>query len=236
MVAAAALLLPGPHARAAEIVYQYHIEHPTYGDIGTYSNVIKNLGDHEEINTELHVAVKVLGIVVHREDAKRSELWQGNRLVRFDSATETNGTTVTIHGEAKGDEFVVTTPTGTITAPARVHPSNPWDAAVLDTDTMMSAKSGRIDKVTVTPGVVEQVKFDGKDMRLTRYDIVDNKRQSVWFDDRGTPVAFRAIEDGATIDFVLQIFPRTSPPTARRTSRPASARGSARPSARRVEL
>src|SRR6185312_9926525 len=106
------------------------------------SNVVKDIGDHVQIDTELHVAVKLLGVVVHREDAARTETWQGGRLVRFDGVTETNGTKLAIHGEARGDQFVVTTPSGTITAPATVHPSNPWAAKVLDTDMMMSVKSG----------------------------------------------------------------------------------------------
>ena len=201
---AAVLLFPSPPARAGDTVYEYHIEHPTYGDIGTYSNVIKELGDHSEIDTELHVAVKLLGIVVHHEDAKRSEIWQGDRLVRFDGVTETNGKSLKIHGEARGDSFVVTTPDGNITAPARVHPSNPWGTKVLDTNVMMSTKTGRIDRVTVSDLGLEQVKFDGNEMRLKRYDIVDTMRQSVWFDDSGTPVAFRIIEGDIPIDFVLK--------------------------------
>ena len=207
---AAASLLADPPARAADTVYQYRIEHPTYGDIGTYSNYIKDFGDHSEVDTELHVAVKLLGVVVHREDATRSEIWQGDRLVRFDGVTDTNGTNIKIHGEAQGDSFVVTTPDGTVTAPARVHPSNPWAKMVLRTDVLMSTKSGQIDKVTVSDLGIEQVTFDGKDMRLKRYDIVDTKRQSVWFDDRGTPIAFRTVEDNTPIDFVL-----SSPPAGK---------------------
>ena len=40
-------------------------------------------------------------------------------------------------------------------------------------------------------------------LRLKRYDIVGNKRQSVWFDDRGIPVAFRTVEENTPIDFVV---------------------------------
>ena len=160
-LAAALLLLCRPVA-AADADYEYHIEHPTYGDIGTYSNIVRDFGDHIQVDTQLHVAVRLLGVVVHREEATRTETWQGGRLVRFDGVTETNGTKLAIHGEARGDQFVVTTPSGTITAPGRVHPSNPWSATVLNTDIMMSAKSGRIEKVSVSPGTIEQVKFDGQ--------------------------------------------------------------------------
>jgi len=201
---AAGLWVALPSARAADTVYEYRIEHPTYGNIGTYTNIVRDLGDHAEVDTELHVAVKLLGVVVHRENAKRAEIWQGDRLMRFDSDTETNGTAVKVHGEAQGDSFILKTPDGTLTAPERVHPSNPWRAKVLDTDVMMSTKSGRLDNVKVTDLGLEQVKFDGKEMHLKRFDIVGSKRQSVWFDDRGTPVAFRTIEDNTPIDFVLK--------------------------------
>lgn len=203
LMLAAALSFSRQSALAADAVYEYHIEHPTYGNIGTYANVVKDFGDHVQVDTTLHVVVKLLGIVVHREDLQRTETWQDGRLVRFDGMTETNGNKLAIHGEARGDQFIVTTPSGTITAPGTVHPSNPWSFKVLDTNIMMSAKSGRVEKVTVGPGSVEQVKFDGMDLRLKRYDIVGDKRQSVWFDDHGLPVAFRTIEEDTAIDFVL---------------------------------
>ena len=204
---AAASVFADTPARAADTIYEYHIEHPTYGDIGTYSNVVKRLGDHFEVDTKLHVAVKLLGIVVHSEDATRSEIWRGDRLMRFDGITDINGTNVKIHGEARGDAFVVTTPEGTVTALANVHPSNPWRVKVLDTDVMMSTKSGRVVKVTVSNLGIGPVTFDGKAMRLRRYDIVDTSRQSVWFDDRGTPVAFRTVDDNTPIDFILSAPP-----------------------------
>jgi hypothetical protein len=40
-------------------------------------------------------------------------------------------------------------------------------------------------------------------MRLHQYEIVGDKRQFVWLDSSGTPVAFRTEEDGAPVDFVL---------------------------------
>jgi hypothetical protein len=192
-----------PSAAAADASYEYHIEHPTYGGIGTYTNIVKDLGDHVEVVTQLRVAVKVLGIVMHREEADRTEIWRDGRLVQFDGTTDTNGTSIKLHGEAKGDRFVITTPFGIVTAPSNVHPSNPWSAKVLDTDAMMSTKSGRIDKVTVTGPVVGPVKFDGVELQLSRYDITGGKKQSVWLDDRGMPVAFRTIEEDTPVDFVL---------------------------------
>lgn len=191
-------------ALAAATVYEYHIEHPRYGTIGTYKNTIERDGDRATVESELHVAVKLLGIVVHREDGTRVERWQGNRLIHFDSTTDTNGKVINVHGEAKGDGFAVTTPDGAVvTAPSDVHPSNPWSAQVLDTDTMMSTESGRIEKVAVKPAGTAPVTLDGKELLLQRFDVIGKVHQVVWLDDKGVPVAFRTVHDGDQIDFVM---------------------------------
>jgi len=190
-------------ASATDATYQYRILHPRYGDIGTYSNIVRQTGDTTEVSTQLNVAVKVLGIVMYREEATRTEHWQGNRLVAFEGVTVTNGARLEVRGEAKGDNFVVSTPSGNVTAPGKVHPSNPWALAVLNTDFMMSTKSGRVDKVTVTGGKEEAVTFDGKPQHLKQFEIDGPKRQFVWVDNNDTVVAFRTEEDGSPIDFIL---------------------------------
>lgn len=201
-------------APASTVVYDYHIEHPRYGDIGTYSNVVKQTGDDAEIDSELHVAVKLLGIVMFREDAKRVEHWKNNRLVAFTGVTVTNGTRIELAGRAQGDKFVITRQDGTITAPARVHPSNPWAPMVLESDVMMSTRTGDVDKVRVSGGEVDAVTFDGKPFRLHRYEIDGTARNFVWLDDGGVAVAFRTERNGTPIDFVL-----SHPPKAETSSR-----------------
>lgn len=198
-----------PAAWATQTTYEYHIEHPRYGDIGTYTNVVKDFGDAIEVDSEIHVAVRMLGMVMYREEGTRTEHWQGNRLVGFDSITVTNGTRIEVHGEAKGDAFVVTTPSGTIAAPPQVHPSNPWALQVLDTDMVMSTKSGRVERVNVSGGEIESVNFDGQELRLHHYDVVGTKRDEVWLDDRGVSVAFRTEDQGSPIDFILSRPPTT---------------------------
>lgn len=209
LAALAALAFAALPAAASVTVYDYHIEHPRYGNIGTYTNVVDEAGAKARIDTTLHVAVRILGIVMFREDASRVEHWDGNRLVAFSGLTDTNGTKIALQGMAKGDDFVLTTPNGTITVPGRVHPSNPWRWQVLDTDLMMSTKTGRIDKVQVTGGAPRSVTFDGKDLRLRQYEVDGTKRQFVWLDDHGIPFAFRTEEQGAPVDFILSHPPQT---------------------------
>lgn len=186
-----------------QMAYHYKIEHARYGDIGTYVNVVTHKGNDTEVDSEMHVAVRMLGIVMFREDARRTEYWRDGRFIAFRGVTVTNGEKLEVSGEAQGGNFVVTTADGRIVAPGNVHPSNPWSTMVLDTDAVMSTKTGEVFKARVIGGEIERVTFDGDARPLRRYEIDDDKQEFVWFDDRGVPAAFRVFEDGSSIDFVL---------------------------------
>jgi hypothetical protein len=192
-------------------VYQYRVEHPLYGDIGTYTNIVTKTGDTADVETKLNVVVKMLGIVVHRQEAERVEHWQNDRLTLFRGVTETNGKPLEVDGEARGNSFVITSPAGTVTAPADVRPTNPWSPAVLNADVVMSTKSGRVFSAHLNDVKDEVVTADGKPERLRRFDVTTDKPQSVWLDDHNVPVAFRTVEDGTPIDFVLTRYPSGAP-------------------------
>src|SRR5271154_1808936 len=93
---------------AAPLVYEYQIRHPTYGNIGTYVNIIDRTGDSIRVTTSVHVKVRILGMVAYREDAERTEQWQGGRLVSFHGVTTKNGKHYEVSGEARDQTFVVT--------------------------------------------------------------------------------------------------------------------------------
>ena len=202
LVGAIAALFTFP-ACAAQQVYKYRIEHPTYGAIGTYTNIVEQTGDSTAVVSSLHVAVKMFGIVVFREDAQRTELWQSDRLTSFEGVTTTNGKRIQIHGEAHDDSFIITSPSGISVAPANVHPSNPWTLKIFNTNVMMSTKSGKLFDVHLVGNVEKSVAFDGIVEKLHQYDVDGEQRQNVWLNDSGVTIAFRILESGVPVDFVL---------------------------------
>jgi len=191
-------------ARSEPLTFVYHVEHPTYGDVGTYTNVIIQNGDSVDIQTDLHVAVKVLGVRLFHQDAKRLEHWESGRLISFHGGTDDNGREIDVDGKARDDAFVIQSPLGDFTAPARVHPSNPWSQQCLNTDTMMGTKTGKVMKVAVTDTGIVDVVFDGKPTRLHQYFIDSDKHQVVWLDDSGVVAGFETEEAGTRIRFILE--------------------------------
>lgn len=202
----AALLATAPLARvqAATRVYTYTVEHPTYGNIGTYTNTVSEDGKAADVRTDLHIAVKVIGIPLFHQDAAREEHWDNDRLVGFQSATDDNGTKIDVTGKAAADSFAIqSSAVGAVTAPPQVHPSNPWAPFVLQTNMMMSSKTGKVLPVVVKDTGEVTMTFDGRPMRVHQWFVDDDKHQVVWIDDRGVIVAFQTQEQGAQINFVL---------------------------------
>ncbi|MEJ0068778.1 MAG: hypothetical protein WDO24_08700 [Pseudomonadota bacterium] len=64
--------LGGAHAVAAE-TYAYKVRHPFYGEIGSYTDKVDRTAGLWHIEGQLRVMVRILGIVLFREEADRSE-------------------------------------------------------------------------------------------------------------------------------------------------------------------
>jgi len=199
--------LSGAAAAQPAETYSYTIHHPTFGDIGTYTDRVERNGGDMRVETRLQVVVRALGVVLHREEAERSEIWRAGRLVAFHALNTINGERVTIEGAAREGGFTVATAGGSAPAPADVVPSDPWQVgrsrAAPSTGTMMSTRDGRIEPMQVTGGESLRLAVHGLEVPVRHYEINSHNRQDVWLDARGIPIAFRTVERGTPIDFVL---------------------------------
>jgi len=181
----------------------YRVSHSTFGDIGSYSNTVEPSRDGITVQTRAHFQVSMLGVRMYREDATRTERWQGNRLVSFQGVTDKGDGPVEVKGEARGNGFVITSSQGTITAPASVHPANPWSNNFLTSNTMMRPDSGKIEQVRIGSGQETTVKIDGTTISAVKFEIDGSTKYTVWLDGRGVPVKFVADDDTGKVTFTL---------------------------------
>jgi hypothetical protein len=186
----------------AEFIYR--VSHSVFGDIGTYANTVEPGRDGTTVQTQAHFQVSMLGVRVHREDAQRTERWQGDRLVSFHGVTDKGDGPTEVKGEARGNSFVITSSKdGTIVAPASVHPANPWSANFLSSNTMMRPDSGKLEQVRIGGGQETTVKIDGATVSTVKFEIDGSTRYIVWLDGRGVPVQFVVDDDTGKVTFTL---------------------------------
>ena len=192
-------------AGAAETPAQfvYRVSHSTFGEIGSYANTIQPTRDGVTVQTRVNFEVSLLGVRMYRENAERTEQWQGDRLVAFHGITDKGKGPVEVKGEARGDSFVISSSQGIVTAPASVHPANPWSAKFLHSNTMMRPDSGRIEQVRVGSGQETVLKIDGASIPAVKFEIDGSTRYIVWLDGRGVPVMFLVDDDTGKVTFTL---------------------------------
>lgn len=193
----------GPVHAASPMQLTYRVTHSVFGNIGTYSNTIEPAAGGTTVQTRAHFEVKMLGVKMYREDVQRTERWQGNRLVSFSGVTSKGNNSMVVRGEARGNSFLINSPQGTITAPASVHPANPWSSNFLASSTMMRPDDGKIEKVRVSGGQPTTVTLDGRPVRAQKYEVDGSNRYDVWLDNEGVPVKFAAVDDSGTVTFTL---------------------------------
>ena len=195
---------PGFTAPDTPAQFVYRVSHSTFGEIGTYTNTIEPTHDGTTVQTKAHFQVSMLGVRMYREDADRTERWQGNRLVSFHSVTDKGDGPAEVSGEARGNSFVITSSkNGTITAPASVRPANPWSANFLGSNMMMRPDSGKLEQVRVGSGQETTLKIDGATIPAVKFEIDGSTRYTVWLDGRGVPVQFVVDDDTGKVTFTL---------------------------------
>jgi hypothetical protein len=153
----------------------------------------------------LRVAVKLLGIVVYRQEPDTTVIMLGNRLVSLQSVTEKDGRRSEVQGEAEGNQFVVNATAGSFTGPASIAPSDPWALKRTGDETMVYMDTGRMINVRVSGGDYDKISVNGALVSARHFTVTGDKRQEVWLDMRKTPIMFRTVEDGTPIYFVLQV-------------------------------
>ncbi|MBO0736073.1 MAG: hypothetical protein J2P48_05825 [Alphaproteobacteria bacterium] len=199
----AGLAAAGPAIAQGPAQFTYRVNHSVFGDIGTYTNTIEPARGGTTVKTQAHFEVRMFGVRMYREDAERTERWQGNRLVAFRGVTDKGDGPAEIKGEARGNSFVISSPQGTTIAPWSVHPANPWSSNFLRSTTMMRPDTGKLEQVRIGGGQPTTVRIDGATIPTVKYEVEGSTRYAVWLDPRGLPVMFRVDDDTGKVTFTL---------------------------------
>lgn len=188
----------GGGARAAvPLQLVYRVSHSAIGDLGSYSCTVEPLGNGDsEIRSREHIEVRMLGIPLYRMNASDTERWQGNRLVSLDAVTDNASGRIEVKGAAQGDYFIVTSPQGTLTTAASVHPAEPCAANFLHSTTILRPDTGDLEQVRLSGGEPASVTIDGAPIPARKYVLSGKTRYTVWLDSRNLPVRF-VIDDSA---------------------------------------
>jgi hypothetical protein len=211
VMAALALALPGGPALACihppeRVAYTIH--HETYGEVGRHVITFSCEGDDLVVETTIEGEVKVLMVPLFKRDGTYREVWQGDRLIAFDSRIVDNGEVYEVNARAENGHTVIDGRRGRILAPATIVSNHPWNHEVIDRTLLFDAQRGRLQEVLVMPAGTETVTVAGRAIEAQKYRITGDLERELWYDDAGNWLRSRLEHKGAKITLTRQSVPR----------------------------
>lgn len=174
-------------------------------EIGTHEIEMKSNGDRTEVEIETDVAVKLAFITVYNFEHEGHEVWQGGRLVSYESRTDDDGTDKSLRARAAGEGLAVDGSAVKRTAPVSVIPGSLWNRATVTQSKLMNSLDGSEMAITVNDLGDEDVVAGGKTLRARHYALTGDLQREVWYDSAGRLVKVRfSGSDGSDIQYLLK--------------------------------
>jgi len=174
-------------------------------EIGTHEIEMKSNGDRTEVEIETDVAVKLAFITVYNFEHEGHEVWQGGRLVSYESRTDDDGTDKSLRARAAGEGLAVDGSAVKRTAPDSVIPGSLWNRATVTQSKLMNSLDGSEMAITVNDLGDEDVVAGGKTLRARHYALTGDLQREVWYDSAGRLVKVQfSGSDGSDIQYLLK--------------------------------
>ena len=190
-------------AIGSEQNFVYQVSMSPYGNIGTYRSSIKKNGGETTITTDAQIKVALMGVVLYSMNIARIERQIDDRIVYFHGLTTENGKPKLIEGKAVGENFVIMSPSGSVTAPGTIRTSDPWSAGVSGAKIVFMPDTGAVVGVRTFGGERISLATDHGPIWVNHFqvDTVDgSEKYELWLDEQRIPIKFSiADQDGTTI-------------------------------------
>jgi hypothetical protein len=179
--------------------------------IGAHKIEFRARDERLEVEVSAALKVEMLFVTVYRYQHRSTELWSGNRMVAFESATKQNGKEWAVDAHVTGnDKLVVKANDQQRVLPDTLPPTSYWRPEMMATSRWFNTQYGSPIDVNIAPQSVEQVEAVGASVTAHRYKITGVIAETgkpvdldLWYGDNGELVKMQVIAaaDGSLIEF-----------------------------------
>ncbi len=179
--------------------------------IGTHKLTFEPRGEQLQVHVDANLKVQMLFVTVYRYQHQSTELWSGDRMVEFQSATRQNGKEWQVDAHvADGDGLVVHANDEHRVLPASLLPTSYWRPEMMETSRWFNTQFGSTIDVKVEPRGTEQIQAAGDMLNAHRYKVTGVVAETgkpvdldLWYASNGELVKmeFIAVADGSRVEF-----------------------------------
>ncbi len=162
---------------------RYRIEHELFGRIGEENLTLRCLGDLVVVDRTVDIDVRVLMASFYQRHARYTEVWRGDRLIRFQGNTDDDGVAMTLEAEMSLDDAIVIKGSKTlIKAPLTAMPTDPWHLKLIHRTQLFDRLDGQVAEVRVNDLGREPLDIGGHVIDARKFAISGPRDQEFWFD------------------------------------------------------
>jgi len=191
---------PPPVERAV-----YRVDHDTFGNIGRQVLTFSCSGDRLVVETTVEVAVQTPLFTLYRQEAHYREVWEGDRLVGFESHTDANGRILEVSARAEGERIVIDGPNGHSEAPLLAVPDHPWNHEVVGRTLLFDPVDGTFRRVEVTDAGQAPLDVGERQIMARKYLVSGDLELELWYDETGAWVKWRMHDGRGAVTMTRQV-------------------------------
>ena len=139
-------------------------------NIGKHIFSFEKLENKMIVDSEISFEIKKLGVVLYKYHVKGSEVYEGGKLVKFNSKTKQNDKDKYVNIKLGDGSFIIDGSSYKGKAPIDYMIGTWWNHSLVNAEAQISAVSGRIIKQKVTFIGKETIKYKGKEIKTLHFN------------------------------------------------------------------
>ncbi len=145
------------------------------------------------VESEINFQIKKLGIVLYKYHVKGTEIYEGEKLIKFNSKTNQNGKEKYVNLKLENEQYIIDGSSYKGIAPVDYLLGTWWNHSIVKAKAQISAVSGRIIKQKVTFLGKETIQFGDKSFNTLHFNFSSTDKKlakdkklntDVWYDEK----------------------------------------------------
>ena len=145
------------------------------------------------VDSEINFQIKKLGIVLYKYHVKGTEIYEGEKLIKFNSKTNQNGKEKYVNLKLENEQYIIDGSSYKGIAPVDYLLGTWWNHGIVKAKAQISAVSGRIIKQKVTFLGKETIQIGDKSFNTLHFNFSSTDKKlskdkklntDVWYDEK----------------------------------------------------
>jgi hypothetical protein len=160
--------------------------------IGKHIFSFKRLNNTFSVDSEINFEIKKMGLVLYKYNVKGTEIYENNKLIKFNSKTKQNKKDKYVNINIENNNFLIDGSSYKGTSPATFIIGTWWNHSIIKAEAQISAVSGRIIKQKTIFIGKERLKIGNKIYNTLHFNISSTDKKlnknkklntDVWYDE-----------------------------------------------------